>query len=78
MKNPVISEPIFEEVEAPVYTIKECNDIVSVIANCMSDIHMHHSAISDIEEYIDRFPFIHKETKDHILDVITAHLVING
>lgn len=77
MKTPKSFEPQFQELEAPVYTLKECHDIVSVIANCMSDVYHHDSTINDIEEYINRFPFIRKETVDHILDVITAHMCIN-
>lgn len=71
------SEPQFQELDAPVYTLKECNDMLSVIANCISDFHRHNSSIKDIEEYVSRFPFIRKETRDHILNVITAHMSIH-
>lgn len=78
MKNPVLSEPIFEEVEAPVYTIQECNDAISVAVNCMMDAYKNGMIISDLDEYISRFSFIRPRTAEHILDVIAAHMVING
>lgn len=77
MKQNCNFEPQFQELEAPVYTFTECHDIVSVIANCMSDFHHHDSTIREIEEYINRFPFIRKETVDHILDVMASHMCIN-
>lgn len=76
MNHVVSSEPQFQELDAPVYTLEECNYIVSVMANCMSDFHRYHSSIKDIEEYVSRFPFIRKETLDHILNVITSHMSI--
>lgn len=77
MKTPKSFEPQFQELEAPVYTLTECHDIASVIINCMSDVYHHDSTIKDIEEYINRFPFIRKETVNHILDVISAHMCTN-
>lgn len=78
MKNPVLSEPIFEEVEAPVYTIQECNDAISVAINCMMDTYKNGMITSELEEYISRFPFIRHDTAEHILNVVTSNLAING
>lgn len=77
MKKIDIVEPDFLEIEAPVYTKKQCNDVISVVSNIMRDVYTHPEVtISDIEEYLDRFPFIRKETREHILNVITAHMAL--
>ena len=73
MKKFTINEPTFQEIEAPVYTKKECHDIISVVCNCMSEMYKYDCNLFDIEEYLDRFPYIRKETIEHILNVLTAH-----
>lgn len=74
MKHENSFEPQFQELDAPVYTLKECNDMLSVMANVMTDFYRHDTSLSDVEEYIDRFPFIRKETREHILSIVATHM----
>ena len=74
MKHAISSEPLFQEHDAPVYTLKECHDMLSVMANVMTDFYRHDTSLPDVEEYIDRFPFIRKETREHILSIVATHM----
>lgn len=74
MKHAISSEPQFQELDAPVYTLKECHDMLSVMTNVMTDFYNHDTSLSDVEEYIDRFPFIRKETREHILSIVATHM----
>lgn len=63
--------------EMDIYRLDECHDMLSIMANLMTDFHRHDCTLSDIEEYVNRFPYIRRETREHILNIMTTYMSIH-